>query len=113
MHAKILKSENFLDSRRMCWTKQNTERLDQAFGVGYDRDAMLLNQGHLLPAISPLSIKSLPPVASWAAGGLCGGEMLNGSQPRSRKPVEFALVPFRADGRLNLCLIFHEHLTLP
>ncbi len=57
MHAKILKSENFLDSRRMCWTKQNTERLDQAFGVGYDRDAMLLNQGHLLPAISPLSIK--------------------------------------------------------
>jgi len=57
MHAEILKSENFLDSRRMCWTKQNTERLDQAFSVGYDRDAMLLNQGHLLPAVSPLSIK--------------------------------------------------------
>src|SRR5258707_10754229 len=106
MPAKILKSENFLDSRRMCWTKQNTERLDQAFGVGYDRDAMLLNQGHLLPAISPLSIKSLPPVASWAAGGLCGGGELDGAWAPARKTVGIVLRPFFAHCRPDFLVFF-------
>src|SRR5258707_14747394 len=110
MPAKILKSENFLDSRRMCWTKQNTERLDQAFGVGYDRDAMLLNQGHLLPAISPLSIKKFA-ARSFVGSGrpLWRGAAGRGFPPRSKTYGSCYSDFFRRWGGEHWAQIFLPH----